>query len=47
LTLLPVAYIAPMLKFQYSSYFPRFIVAASLLCLCSALLIWPRARQST
>jgi hypothetical protein len=47
LTLLPVAYIAPMLKFQYSSYFPRFIVAASLLCLCSALLIWPRAREST
>jgi hypothetical protein len=40
--LLPLAYVAPMLKFQFTSYFPRFIVAASLLCLCSGLLMWPR-----
>jgi hypothetical protein len=41
--LLPVTYVAPMLKFQFESYYPRFIVAASLLCLCSALLAWPRS----
>ena len=40
--LLPLAYVVPMLKFQFTSYFPRFIVAASLLCLCSGLLMWPR-----
>jgi hypothetical protein len=40
--ILPFTYIVPMLKFQYTSYFPRHLVAASLLCLCSALLIWPR-----
>ena len=43
--ILPFTYIGPMLKFQYTSYFPRHLVAASLLCLCSALLIWPRAMQ--
>jgi hypothetical protein len=40
--LLPLTYILPMLKFQYTSYYPRHLVAASLLCLCSALLIWSR-----
>ena len=40
--LLSLTYVVPMLKFQFTSYFPRFIVTASLLCLCSALLIWPR-----
>jgi hypothetical protein len=39
---LPLTYILPMLKFQYTSYYPRHLVAASLLCLCSALLVWPR-----
>lgn len=39
--LLPLTYIIPMLKFQYSSYYPRHIVAASLLCLVSAVLVWP------
>ena len=42
IALLPLAYVAPMLKFQFTSYFPRFIVAASLLCACSGVLIWPR-----
>jgi hypothetical protein len=41
-TLLPLAYAIPMLKFQLDSYYPRFIVAASLLCLCSALIVWPQ-----
>jgi hypothetical protein len=40
--LLPFTYVAPMLKFQYTSYYPRHLVAASLLCLCSALLMWPQ-----
>jgi hypothetical protein len=31
-----------MLLFALESYYPRLIVAASLLCLVSALLIWPR-----
>jgi hypothetical protein len=44
---LPLTYVLPMLNFNFSSYFPRHLVAASLLCLCSALLIWPRAREST
>jgi len=37
--LLPLTYIAPMLKFLYDSYFPRLIVSASLLCLCAGLII--------
>lgn len=45
LIFLPVVYIAPMLKFQYTSYFPRFVVAASLLCLCSALMTWPKQKE--
>jgi hypothetical protein len=44
--LLPFTYILPMLKFQYTSYYPRHLVAASLLCLCSALLIWPRSERT-
>jgi hypothetical protein len=44
--LLPLTYVIPMLKFQFTSYYPRFIVAASLLCLVSALLIWPRDEQT-
>ena len=43
--LLPLSYIAPMLKFQYSSYYPRHLVAASLLCMCCAILVWPRTLQ--
>jgi len=38
--LAPLAYVIPMLKFQYHNYYPRLIVTASMLCLCSALLIW-------
>lgn len=43
--LIPVTYVGPMLKFQYESYYPRHLVAASLLCLCSALLAWPKTRS--
>jgi len=42
LLLLPLSYIVPMLKFQYSSYYPRHLVAASLLCGCAAILAWPK-----
>ena len=37
--LLPVTYAAPMLVITLESYYPRLIVSASLLCLCSALII--------
>lgn len=43
--LIPATYVGPMLKFQYESYYPRHLVAASLLCLCSALLAWPKTRS--
>jgi len=43
--LLPLLYILPMLKFQYSSYYPRHLVAASLLCMCSAMMTWPKDRR--
>lgn len=43
--LVPLAYVVPMLPFNVSSYYPRLIVSASLLCLCSALLIWPRSEN--
>lgn len=43
--LMPLAYVLPMLKFQYESYYPRHLVAASLLCLCSAMLAWPKAES--
>lgn len=42
LLFLPLLYVLPMLKFQLGSYYPRHLVAASLLCLCSAMLAWPR-----
>jgi len=37
--LLPLTYAAPMLVITLESYYPRLIVSASLLCLCSALII--------
>jgi hypothetical protein len=43
--LLPLTYVLPMLSFNLASYYPRHLVAASLLCLISALLIWPRDEQ--
>jgi hypothetical protein len=43
LLLLPLLYVVPMLKFQYSSYYPRHLVAASLLCMCSAMMAWPQS----
>jgi hypothetical protein len=43
--LLPLTYVLPMLSFNLASYYPRHLVAASLLCLVSALLIWPRDEQ--
>lgn len=39
--LTPLSYILPMLSFSLTSYYPRHVVSASLLCLCCALLIWP------
>jgi len=39
--LLPLTYAAPMLVITLASYYPRLIVSASLLCLCSALVMWP------
>jgi len=39
---LPLTYVLPMLNFNFDSYYPRHLVAASLLCLCSGLLMWPR-----
>ena len=47
ITLLPLTYVVPMLSYNLTSYYPRHIVTASLLCLGSALLVWPRAKQST
>jgi hypothetical protein len=44
--LLPVTYIAPMLVFALDSYYPRLLVTASLLCLTSAVLVWPRDHQA-
>jgi len=45
--LLPLAYIAPMLKFLYDSYYPRHLVAASLLCLVAGLLLWTDTTRRT
>jgi hypothetical protein len=39
--LTPLSYAIPMLSFSLTSYYPRHIVSASLLCLCCALIIWP------
>ncbi|NDI15636.1 MAG: hypothetical protein EBY88_05180, partial [Actinobacteria bacterium] len=39
--LTPLSYIIPMLSFSLTSYYPRHLVSASLLCLCCALIIWP------
>lgn len=47
LALLPVSYIGPMVSYNLTSYYPRHIVTASLLCLCSAVLIWPKSSQQT
>ena len=46
IALLPLTYVVPMLSYKLTSYYPRHVVAASLLCLCSALLIWPKAVTS-
>jgi len=43
---LPLTYIVPMIPFTLSSYYPRLLVTASLLCLVSSLLIWPTQRES-
>ena len=43
--LLPLTYVLPMLPFELKSYYPRLIVSASLLCLVSALLVWPRGEE--
>ena len=45
LLMLPFTYILPMLKFQLTSYYPRHLVAASLACLCAALLAWPTTKS--
>jgi hypothetical protein len=45
--LLPLTYAVPMLPFTLESYFPRLIVAASLLCLCAALIVWPRKQHGS
>ena len=37
--LLPLTYAAPMLSITLESYYPRLIVSASLLCLCSTLIL--------
>lgn len=42
IALIPLTYVIPMLPFRLNSYYPRLIVSASLLCLCSALLLWPK-----
>jgi hypothetical protein len=42
ISLLPLTYIVPMASYSLASYYPRHIVTASLLCLCSAMIIWPR-----
>lgn len=39
--LLPLTYVIPMLSYSLTSYYPRHIVAANLLCLLSALYVWP------
>jgi len=46
IALLPMTYIAPMLSYKLESYYPRHIVTASLLCLCSAMIILPRDTRS-
>jgi hypothetical protein len=40
IALLPTTYVIPMISYNLSSYFPRHIVVANLLCLCSAMIIW-------
>jgi len=45
--LLPLTYAAPMLKFFFDSYYPRFIVSASLLCLIAGLLLWTDTTRRT
>ena len=42
IALIPLTYAIPMLPFRLNSYYPRLLVSASLLCLCSALLLWPK-----
>jgi hypothetical protein len=45
--LLPLTYIIPMLQFSLFGYYPRHLVAASLLCLCAALIVWPRKQHGS
>jgi len=47
IALTPLTYVIPMLPFQLTSYYPRLLVSASLLCLCSALLLWPKRKITT
>jgi hypothetical protein len=44
--LLPLTHVLPMLKFQTTSYYPRMIAASSVLCLCAALIVWPREQRT-
>jgi hypothetical protein len=44
---MPLTYVIPMLNFKLESYYPRHLVAASLLSLVSGLLIWPRSASNS
>jgi len=44
---LPAAYVLPMLKYQLTSYYPRMITTASLLCLVAGLLLWTDTTRRT
>ncbi|NBT37062.1 MAG: hypothetical protein EBT21_02920 [Actinobacteria bacterium] len=46
IALTPFSYVIPMLSFSLTSYYPRHLVSASLLCLCCALLIWPTDEEA-
>jgi len=41
--LLPLTYVIPMLSYSLTSYYPRHIVSANLLCLLSAMIVWPES----
>lgn len=45
--LIPLTYVLPMLNFSLTSYYPRHLVTAGLLCLSSSTLIWQNRTQRT
>ncbi|NBO56997.1 MAG: hypothetical protein EBU84_20935, partial [Actinobacteria bacterium] len=45
--LIPLTYVLPMLNFSLTSYYPRHLVTAGLLCLSSSTLIWLNRTQRT